>query len=94
MFRIQRPPGLERSQVTKFDPIGGIQNHTAQLTRMLRRHDVRPAHLDQLDRFGFAQAVLSTRPRGYQTTTSAATTARIPSRTIRTATSNALCLAP
>jgi glycogen synthase len=43
------PPSALAGKGVKFDPIGGMQNHTAELTRAL-------------DRRGVAQTVLTTRP--------------------------------
>ncbi len=45
------PPGAERGRGVRFDPIGGMQNHTACLTRAL-------------DGLGVEQAVVTTRPPG------------------------------
>jgi hypothetical protein len=43
------PPSALVGKGVKFDPIGGMQNHTAELTR-------------SLDRRGIVQTVLTTRP--------------------------------
>lgn len=45
------PPGAELGRGVRFDPIGGMQNHTACLTR-------------SLDALGVAQQVVTTRPPG------------------------------
>jgi glycogen synthase len=46
------PRHIDPTTVARFDPIGGMQNHTAELTRAL-------------DRLGFAQTVVTSRPPGY-----------------------------
>src|SRR5215218_1510404 len=45
----ESPPSALVGRGVKFDPIGGMQNHTAELTRAL-------------DRRGVVQTVLTTRP--------------------------------
>src|ERR671912_2002698 len=45
----ESPPSALVARGVKFDPIGGMQNHTAELTRAL-------------DRRGIVQTVLTTRP--------------------------------
>lgn len=45
------PPGVSLTAVARFDPIGGMQNHTAELTR-------------RLDGLGVKQTVVTTRPPG------------------------------
>jgi glycogen(starch) synthase len=46
------PEHVDPATVAGFDPIGGMQNHTAELTRAL-------------DRLGFRQTVVTSRPPGY-----------------------------
>ncbi|MDQ4027891.1 MAG: glycosyltransferase family 4 protein [Actinomycetota bacterium] len=46
------PEHVDPATVASFDPIGGMQNHTAELTRAL-------------DRLGFRQTVVTSRPPGY-----------------------------
>jgi glycogen(starch) synthase len=46
------PPHVDPATVAGFDPVGGMQNHTAALT-------------GQLDRLGFEQTIVTTRPPGY-----------------------------
>lgn len=46
------PEHVDPATVARFDPIGGMQNHTAELTRAL-------------DRLGFRQTVVTSRPPGY-----------------------------
>ena len=45
----EAPPSALEGKGVKFDPIGGMQNHTAELTRAL-------------DRYGVVQTVVTTRP--------------------------------
>jgi glycogen(starch) synthase len=46
------PEQIDPATVARFDPIGGMQNHTAELTRAL-------------DRLGFRQTIVTSRPPGY-----------------------------
>jgi glycogen synthase len=46
------PPEIDLASVARFDPIGGMQNHTAELTRAI-------------DDFGFGQTVVTSRPPGF-----------------------------
>ncbi|GAA3722066.1 glycosyltransferase involved in cell wall biosynthesis [Spinactinospora alkalitolerans] len=48
------PPGVLEGRGRRFDPVGGMQNHTARLS-------------EELDRLGVAQTVLTTRPPGAPT---------------------------